>query len=144
MYFHHPPFPYDPLPRPSRSHTYTSSFSPPPRPPLWPRGIWFDWARDKRDVSACGTEQTHLSFLPFFSPAMTPLPLTDSFLLSSPTPISSPDLLTSFSSLCRLGTIKSRKAFRLVAERKRERDVVIFAGDGEGRGEGERMGFRCY
>lgn len=40
---------------------------------LWPRGIWFGWARDKRDVSACGSEQTHLSFLPFFSPPLTPL-----------------------------------------------------------------------
>lgn len=30
---------------------------------IW--GIWFFWAGDKRDVSACGTEQTHLLFLSF-------------------------------------------------------------------------------
>lgn len=49
-----------------------------PSLPLWPRGIWFGWARDKRDVSDCGTEQTHLSFLPFFIPPLAHL------LLSSP------------------------------------------------------------
>lgn len=27
----------------------------------WPQGIWFGLAADKRDVSICGTEQTHLS-----------------------------------------------------------------------------------
>lgn len=30
----------------------------------WPWGIWFGLAADKRDVSICGTEQTHLSSRP--------------------------------------------------------------------------------
>lgn len=31
----------------------------------WPWGIWFGLAADERDVSICGTEQTHLSPPPF-------------------------------------------------------------------------------
>lgn len=67
--------------------------------PLWPRGIWFGWARDKRDVSACGTEQTHLSFLPFFSPALSPLPCPSPFSSPLSSLLFSPDLLTSFISV---------------------------------------------
>lgn len=47
------------------SHTSSSPPCPPPLLPSWIRGIWFFWAGDKRDVSACGTEQTHLLFLSF-------------------------------------------------------------------------------
>lgn len=43
--------------------------------------MWFDWAADKRDESAGGTEQTHLSFLLVFSPALTPLLLRCSLML---------------------------------------------------------------
>lgn len=59
------------------SYTHTSSST----PPRGLRGMWFDWAADKRDESAGGTEQTHLSFLLVFSPALTPLLLRCSLML---------------------------------------------------------------
>lgn len=40
--------------------THTHATHTPLPPSLWPGGMWFTWARDKRSVSAGGCEQTHL------------------------------------------------------------------------------------
>lgn len=95
--------------------------------------MWFDWAADKRDESAGGTEQTHLSFLLVFSPALTPLLLRCSLMLP-------------LFFLPRAPHLSGDGWVQLGAETlMREREAVIFVvkGEREREEEAERMGFRC-